>query len=640
MAESGETVQADAEETLRTGNVTFIPSIHQRMVFADEVRRAAVAIRPDCIAVELPPALREPLIRGVLGLPALSTVCYIDPGDPGHMLHVPVDPCDSLIEGVRTAVAHDIEIEFVDPAPAGYITSGTPLSEAVHKLPDDFMIERTGLARYVATVVPYLREYPVSEEEAARESGMALRLAHLSRRHERILCVLGLAHFHGVRRRLEELLGSPGLPDPGSDDDRGYAGAFLARVSERSIPEVLREIPWLAARRESIREEQALSGDFAFEKTDALVDALRIAADSHREEFKVEISPMAFAALLQYLRNLAIARGNLQPGAWETVTAAQSVVDGDYGWLVGRMLDSYETGAEGASDLPELNVRKGRATLSDRERRYRLSPRFPRPPFTWKKMKYRLRPPPEMMAIWAREWGEGESDPRGICSWPPEDETQEKFMADLRDRSLRLISSEKRQVTEFTTSFEDGLDLRETMRNWHTGKFYVRSEPQVQGRVGAVVLILDKPEADPLYDWRCTLYAENSNESDISFYATRPGAQVVGPRISRTEFGGLLSVFPANHIPDIWSFPDVRHLSSCAQVLLAAAILFSESRFISYVAERPPSGFMRELASRYKRRIIHLPLRTIPAPQLRRIRKFHILNGHDVRNYAADYIFD
>ena len=142
------------------------------------------------------------------------------------------------------------------------------------------------------------------------------------------------------------------------------------------------------------------------------------------------------------------------------------------------------------------------------------------------------------------------------------------------------------------------------------------------------------------YSWRTTLYAENQNESDIAFYATPLGDEVVGPRISRVEFGGIMSIYPARRIPDIWTFSGIEDLRTCAETLLAAAILFSEEKFIAYVDRNPPSSVLKTLAARFKKQIVYLPSRGFAERQIKRMRNFHILGGRDVRNYAADYIFD
>ena len=95
--------------SLELANVRFIPSIHQRMAFADEARRVFAEWRPDCVAVELPAPLGEWIVRGVFRLPQLSAVCYPVPGAEGEMHYVPIDPADSMIDALRIALAGEAE---------------------------------------------------------------------------------------------------------------------------------------------------------------------------------------------------------------------------------------------------------------------------------------------------------------------------------------------------------------------------------------------------------------------------------------------------------------------------------------------------------------------------------------------------
>lgn len=625
---------------LSFNNIRFIPSIHQRIAFAQEVRRAFDEFKPDCIAVEFPEALKEYICRGVLSLPRLTSVCY--PAGSGEMLYTPIDPCDSLVEGVRIAIERELPIAWIDGKPG-------PLEESPLDLPDDLMIEKTGLEAYVETAVPFIEKWKPADELALarreeREWAMARRLLAAARGHERVLCVLGLGHYASVRSKLEQMWDNPNEPIETEPDK--IDGAFLSRIDEKSLPEIFREVPYVVYQWEMSHAPGAKN----FGKLSALKKLLKLAERRYRDNYKAEINITRFKALYQYSRNLALVGGRLQPDCYEMVIGAQSCVDGDFGYEVYQLARSYpldkpeegngfdapETDANDA--LPSMIVRGRRGTFSDREEKYRMTSSFGERSFETIKLRFRRRPPVEMLEFWKEQWDS--MDMRGICSWPPEDERQEKFMTHVRKRALQVISEDKKQVVEFTTSLLDGLDIRETTRNWHTNKLYVQQTPQPHGKCGAVVLVFEDESRDPLFPWRITLYAENQNESDISFYATPLGEKVVGPRISKTEFGGILSIYPSTRIPDIWSFPIFGQLRNCGDILLAAAFMFSPDRYIAYVAAKPPSSLMKNLAARYKKHVIYLPIGSFSPTQIKKIRTFHILNGHDVRNYAADYIFD
>ncbi len=44
----------------------------------------------------------------------------------------------------------------------------------------------------------------------------------------------------------------------------------------------------------------------------------------------------------------------------------------------------------------------------------------------------------------------------------------------------------------------DGIDLRETIRNWHEQKIYVRELSKFSGEVGALVVIFDEDRSESL----------------------------------------------------------------------------------------------------------------------------------------------
>lgn len=152
------------------------------------------------------------------------------------------------------------------------------------------------------------------------------------------------------------------------------------------------------------------------------------------------------------------------------------------------------------------------------------------------------------------EWAE-QLDGNSICSYPPEDLVIEDYGKFLRERAKTILREERVRVEPFTTSVHDGIDIRETIRNWHEGKIYVRKFERLSGDVGAVVVIFDE---DPLdrYTYMTTWLGEHQNESDMAYYATQPFDHLVGPGIGRAEYGGFLMVLPPRRMFDVWNDPD------------------------------------------------------------------------------------
>ena len=116
-----------------------------------------------------------------------------------------------------------------------------------------------------------------------------------------------------------------------------------------------------------------------------------------------------------------------------------------------------------------------------------------------------------------------------ICSYPPEDLVIENYGHFLKKKGKSILSEERSHTEPFTTSLLDGIDLRETLRNWHEKKIYVRSWQRVSGEVGAVVLIFDE-DRDNRYSYCKTWLGEHQNESDHGLLRHRAVREYRRPR--------------------------------------------------------------------------------------------------------------
>ncbi len=184
----------------------------------------------------------------------------------------------------------------------------------------------------------------------------------------------------------------------------------------------------------------------------------------------------------------------------------------------------------------------------------------------------------------------------------------------------------------------DGIDLRETLRNWHNGKkIYVRENQRISGEVGAVVLIFDD-KRDDRYPYCITWLGEHQNESDMAFYATDPYKNFVGPGIGRAEYGGLLLSLPSRRMSDVWGDWDYAFTESKSERLLAAALDYSLEKIVVYAAAKPPRSIFKTLAARLGRKIVYIPIGQLSPVALKKIRLMHVLDGHDRREIAKDYI--
>jgi hypothetical protein len=261
--------------------------------------------------------------------------------------------------------------------------------------------------------------------------------------------------------------------------------------------------------------------------------------------------------------------------------------------------------------------------------------RLPGQSLLWRTCELRPRPQKDEQTRWRQRW-----DPFGMCSYPPEDDRIESFHRHVRDQAKAIIGADLARTEKFTTSVRDGIDIRETLRNWHTGDLYVKVMPPSRGAIEVVVFLFEVPADPEVYSNRTTWYAEHAEESTLAFYATDHMKNLVGPGIAQAQYGGALFIFPPRWIPDVWIDKRLDFTDTLEERLLAAAFLHSTDRHVAVVSPKIPPASWRRLARRFGRKIVHLPLKRFGGQLLERLRTFHVLNGKQVRSYAADYIRD
>jgi len=180
--------------------------------------------------------------------------------------------------------------------------------------------------------------------------------------------------------------------------------------------------------------------------------------------------------------------------------------------------------------------------------------------------------------------------------------------------------------------------MRETLRNWHTGDLYVKEVPPSRGEVEVVVFLFEDPVDESRYAWRSTWYAEHEEESTLCFFATPFQQQLVGPGVALARYGGLFLLFPPRLVPDIWEDPQLEFARTAPDRLVAGALLHSRERHVVLVAPHPPRARWRLLARRWHRKLLYIPIGRFSGQTIERLRHFHVLNGQEVRSFAAHFI--
>jgi hypothetical protein len=242
-------------------------------------------------------------------------------------------------------------------------------------------------------------------------------------------------------------------------------------------------------------------------------------------------------------------------------------------------------------------------------------------------------PPKLQQQKWAHRW-----NPFGQCSWPPEDTSIERFRTHVKDTAMALLGNDLARVEKFTTSLKDGLDIRETLRNWHTGDLFVKVFPPARGSLDCVVMLFDSP-ADPReYPWRITWHAEHHDESTLALFATDFRQQIVGPGIALSTYGGAMFLFPPRPVPDVWRDRRFDFCDTLEERLLAAACYHTREKHVAILSHAPPGPGFRRLAKKYNARLVHVPLSRFSQATVQQLRMFHVLNGKQVRSFAAHFI--
>ena len=615
----------EREEGIFFENICFVPVVHGRLEFALAVLRWFARWRPDAVAVEFPGTLQEPLLRGLKRLPLLSVILYEE--KDGANVYLPLEPTDGAVEAARLGTTHGLPVSFVDRD-----LEGMP---RVHEsLPDPYSVQRIGHTAYCMAYAASAASHEGRREDILREAAMAYQLQKLAGRHERVLFVCGLSHFPRILERLKTRQAQP-------IGRQHRDGIVLAHLHERSSREIMAEMPYLVGSYE--RQREALltlwRGDpeapAPLDRLQEYERLLQEACQQHLRNAKEEVLPQQLRILRQFARNYALAQGFLAPDLYQLIVAARGAVDDNFAYEVWDLGSRYPFQQE-SPELPSVELHGEDLFLN--QKRIRFYRHF-------RVMRRRLLPIPAKQrrlrdgnaGEWRRRW-------RGLmmCSYPPEDLVVEGWGHYVKKKTGKILAAENSRALPFTTSLLDGVDIRETIRNWHEGKLYVREDRPLPGKVGSVVLIFEEDLPDPgkpeQFPWRVTWLGEHNQESDMAFYATPAGDHLVGPGISRCQFGAFMLTYPPMRVYDIWedSFFDVARTKP--ERLLLAAIDYCEESQVAYIAARPPRSWCHAVASRYRKKIIYLPIGLFSPVFLKKMRTFHVLDGHHVREYAHQYI--
>ncbi len=613
-----------------------LPIVHGSADFALQVRRAMLEQRFDCLAVPLPPSFQSGVEDCVNGLPEPSVVVQHNaPSSSEHWSldeieawcdrdldlldrvcsYVPIDPCQGVIMGLRIALGEHLPRYFIDQETERF----EPLSDI---FPDPYALKRVPIERYAAAVLPTVPSLPAGQPRQ-RVAYMAGQLRELEERHSSILFICSLLEWPWIRDAYREET-EYDLPE----DFLHKAVAY--DVLRRTVLFLLGELPYITAIYERARAELEDDENLS---VDGVKELLLTARKSYYSEFKGRsrrITPHLLSLCLKYIRNLSLIDSRMTPDLYTIVMAAKQIAGDQYAMHVAETARSYPIDSEEHTGALEMGIEQARF-LDGKIRR--MVSRLPGPPLEWRSCQLQRRPDASERRLWQMRW-----NPFSQCSYPPEDTAIENFRSHVFDRARAVMGADLARSEKFTTSIMDGIDVRDTLRHWYDNEIYVKVLPPNRGRLDCAVMLFDSP-ADPRdYPWRTTWFAEHQDESTLAFYATDFRRELVGPGIGLATYGGALFLFPPVGIPDIWHDRRLDFTETLEERLLAAACLHSTCPHIALLSPLPPGPGWRKLAKRFRKLWVHIPLGQFGDSTVQQLRMVHVLNGKEVRSYAARFI--
>jgi len=596
-------------------NVRFVPILHNRMEFAFEVRRQFREFRPDHVAIEYPATIGEKILQGIRRLPLLSVIHYEE--SDGTFIYLLIEPTDGQVEAIRLALSENVPVHFIDRDSEFY-----PIDTS--SMPDPYSIARIGHFRYCESYLKTRRNDPRSDQDTLREKAMAFNLQNLSRTGERVLFIGGLYHLPGLIDLLDhqqtEVIGR-----------RQREGVGLSHLSRDSSRELLTEMAFLTAMYENFRSGLVLEEPDRMKVNNELIN---IAMKNLWKNDKERLSNTQLRIMNKFARNYSLLSGGLVPGFYQLIVAARGVADDNFAYEVWEKGSDYPWQTDNP-ELPVLDL-KGDDLYIDQ-----MKIRFHR---RIKTSRRRLVPIPVKKKRQEKIPGEWKRDfnSQFICSYPQEDVVIEGYGRHLQKRALEIKSEENSRVVPFQTSMMDGIDIRQTIRDLHKGRIYVRENIPLRGKVGSVVVIFDEDiparGGRESFPWKVTWLGEHDQESDMSFYSTPAGEVMDGPGISRCQYGGFMLTYPPMRVFDIWRDNYFKSARNKPEKLLMAAIDYCLEKNVVYVAAKPPSGWCQSMAARHGRKIIYIPIGSFSNVTLKKLRQFHVLEGHHIRKFAHHYI--
>ena len=603
-------------------NLTIIPIIHGKVEVAKFVRELFNTSSFDLVALPLPQLIEEEIVEIADLLPAINTIVLQD-GDTIGV--IPADPCDPFIEAVRQSSQKRIPLQCIG---ADIIEENKIFSY----IPDEYLIKKLGYYEWATVTLASLLESDSFIEEIDSFHFLVKESKRIDKEYSNPVLFLEIEKIPTFVKLFNNL-------NEYTSIEPKYMEVQISPINPAHLYFILGELPFITGEYEKNRsslfeinlEIEEVTARLFLETKDSYTDS-----ESERAHFSLTRLQQG----LKFLRNLMLLDGRVTPSLFNLLTAAKGIGGDSFALKLFKASNYYPYYPPITSDFDYVSIgidQKGKLLIklpnNPSEHAINLLDSQKK---EWKDIK--LKPDKE---VWDSKKQDYKWNPHGQCSYIPEDIFIENFNSHVRNKSLKILSDEHSKSEEFTTSIKDGIDIRETIRNWHSGKIYVKEVPYVNARVDTIVVIFDE-DHDEKYSFSTTWYAEHENESTLSFYATNPFENIIGPGIGKSYYGGFSLLYPPKKTPPLNDFVYYKNYEdySLAVQLTLYALYYSEQKVVTYISDKVPSIFLKTKATEMGKRLLWIPLSSFSGETIRKLRKFHMLNGFEVRNWAEKFIGD
>ncbi len=357
------------------------------------------------------------------------------------------------------------------------------------------------------------------------------------------------------------------------------------------------ELPFITSLYEQARSELDDEGNLSIDGIKQLLMTARTKYLAEMGRRGRRITPLLLSQCLKYIRNLTLMDRRMTPDLYTIATASRGVIGDQYTIHVVETANDYAMIRE--TGLLEAKMGIDRIRLPNGDTVKAIN-RLPGVPMDWRPLELQKRPERWESNEWRSRW-----NPYRQCSWPPEDTQIESFRTRVFDRARAIMGADLVRTEKFSTSFKDGIDIRETLRHWYDGEIYIKVLPPSVGNLDASIMLFDSP-ADPRdYPWRTTWFAEH-HERHHRFLCNslRSG----NARARSFDLWWRSISLPTPHDPDIWTDKKLDFCETMEERMVAAACMHSECSQVALLSWLPPGPGWRRLAKKYHKTLVHVPM--------------------------------